>query len=101
MLLYKRHLGGDGVAVGMDLEADDNSEETAHGESGVYRQYFHANAMSVPPEMSEECKVDNVEFMLLDHYFIMFISNDSANRVCRCFLGYSTVLRRACILYYS
>ena len=64
MLLYKRYVGADGDAVEMDLEADNRSEEAARGKNGADPRYFHANAMSVPPVMSEECKVDNVAFML-------------------------------------
>jgi hypothetical protein len=67
MLLYKRHVGANGDAVGMDVDTCEDGAEVGSGKSGksgTSVQYFQANAMSVPPKMSEECKMDNVEFML-------------------------------------
>ena len=66
MLLYKRH-NDEGVGVtDMDVDVDTGGEGTTGG-SGGNEQYFHANAMSVPPEMSEACKLDNVKYMLSVH----------------------------------
>jgi len=65
--LYKRYVGADGDAVGMDVDTCEDGAEVGSGKSGksgTSVQYFQANAMSVPPKMSEECKMDNVEFML-------------------------------------
>ena len=66
MLLYKRHNDEDVGVTDMDVDVDTDGEGTTGG-GGGNEQYFHANAMSVPPEMSEACKLDNVKYMLSVH----------------------------------
>ena len=78
MLLYKRH-EEDVIQMDIDKTEDDVSPHLRDEGKEKLRQegaatcsqsknkkqvYFQANAMSVPAEMSENCKYDNVQYML-------------------------------------